>query len=90
MAGEDEGRGFDEGDKGERECRRLVTGRVATVIDLWPCGENESGEASERANEPSLAWERASKTRNRQSEKGKGTNVRSEESRNWEKRNKKK
>lgn len=86
MAGEAEGRGFDGGDKRERECWRLGTGSVATVIDLWLCGENESGEASERANEPSLAWERASETRNRQSEKGKGMNVRSEECRNWEKK----
>ena len=92
MAGEDEGRGFDEGDKRERGCWRLDTGSVATVIDLWLCGENESGEASERASEPSLGWERATETRNRQGEKGKGTNVRREvkSSETGRKRNKKK
>ena len=35
IAGEDEGRGFEEGDKRERACGRLETGSVATVIDLW-------------------------------------------------------
>lgn len=51
MAGEDEGRGFGEGAKRERERWRLETVSVATVIDLWLCGENESGEESERASE---------------------------------------
>ena len=50
MAGEDEGRGFDKGAKRERECWRLETGSVATVIDLWVCGENESSR-ERRANE---------------------------------------
>jgi len=76
MAGEDEGRGFGEGAKRERERWRLETGSVATVIDLWLCGKNESGEESERASEPSLGWEQASETRNRKGEKGKGANVR--------------